>query len=289
MAIYNPFARRETHGRYALSTYRVLVPITWLLVVIFGVYYTLHSPDDVKHGRKIFKQGHVYTTPFSLNTTITEIYWVLLLLTQLSYVYHLFSNDGAIANAAANVGSHFILNNLFTLAWILLWTRGHFWASEVMLAANYLNQHAAYWRHRTLPTFVHLSAIAGPYAWTLMALFWNGAVAVGSNSFPARIAANIFIWLIFAFGSTHIMATQDDLLGYCLTFLTLALAIEQLAIKVIALQWIFAFVIFAVFLVESIYLSSTKYSGRDSLFRRITEPEPTDREREPLLNSAANP
>jgi hypothetical protein len=71
----NPFARRETHGRYALSTYRVLVPITWLLVVIFGVYYTLHSPDDVKHGRKIFKQGHVYTTPFSLNTTITEIYW----------------------------------------------------------------------------------------------------------------------------------------------------------------------------------------------------------------------
>lgn len=90
-----------------------------------------------------------------------------------------------------------------------------------MLAANYLNQHAAYWRHRTLPTFVHLSAIAGPYAWTLMALFWNGAVAVGSNSFPARIAANIFIWLIFAFGSTHILATQDDLLGYCLTFLTL--------------------------------------------------------------------
>jgi hypothetical protein len=146
---------------------------------------------------------------------------VLLLLTQLSYVYHLFSNDGAIANAAANVASHFILNNLFTLAWILLWTRNHFWASELMLALNYLNQHAAYWRHRALPTFVHLSAIAGPYAWTLMALFWNGAVAVNSNSFPARIVANIFIWLIFAFGSTHIMATQDDLLGYCLTFLTL--------------------------------------------------------------------
>ena len=67
-----------------------------------------------------------------------------------------------------------------------------------------------------------------------------------------------------------------------------ALAVKQLAIKVIALQWIFAFVIFAVFLVESIYLSSTKYYGRDSLFRRIVEPEPTDREREPLLNNAAN-
>ena len=63
----------------------------------------------------------------------------------------------------------------------------------------------------------------------------------------------------------------------------LALAIKQIAIKVIALQWIFAVVIFAVFLLESIYLSSTKYAGRDTLFRRVVEPE-TDRERQPLLN-----
>lgn len=63
----------------------------------------------------------------------------------------------------------------------------------------------------------------------------------------------------------------------------LALAVKQLAIKVIALQWIFAFVIFATFLIESLYISSTKYYGRDSLFRRVAHPE-TDREREPLLN-----
>lgn len=73
--IDNPFAKRESHGRYSLTTYRVLVPLTWLLVVVVGVYYTMHSPDDVKHGHKIFKQGNKHITPFSLNTTITEIYW----------------------------------------------------------------------------------------------------------------------------------------------------------------------------------------------------------------------
>lgn len=61
-----------------------------------------------------------------------------------------------------------------------------------------------------------------------------------------------------------------------------ALAVKQFAVKVIALQWIFAFVIFAVFFIESVYLSGTKYYGRNSLFQRVAAPE-TDREREPLL------
>lgn len=63
-----------------------------------------------------------------------------------------------------------------------------------------------------------------------------------------------------------------------------ALALEQFFIKVISLQWIFAFVIFGVFVVLSFYISSTKYYQRDSLFRRIAHPESTDRERQPLLN-----
>jgi hypothetical protein len=62
------------------------------------------------------------------------------------------------------------------------------------------------------------------------------------------------------------------------------LAIQQVSIKIIALQWIFAFVVFGVFLSVSLYISTTKYTGRDSLFRRIAHPESADREREPLLN-----
>jgi hypothetical protein len=63
------------------------------------------------------------------------------------------------------------------------------------------------------------------------------------------------------------------------------LAVEQFAIKIIGLQWIFAFVIFAVLLVGSLYVSSAVYSNRTLLLVRIVEPESSDREREPLLNN----
>jgi hypothetical protein len=284
MAFYNPFARRETHSKSALITYRILVPLSWLLVVVAGIYYSIHSPHDVDHGHKIPNQANKHITAFSQNTIMTGVYWILLLLSQLSYIWHLFSKDAALVNAAANVASHFIVNNLFILVWILLWVRNHFWGSEVILAAHLINQSVAYVKNPGLPTFVHLPVVAGPYAWTLTALFWNGAVAVDSNSLPARIVANVFIWVIFVIGGGHVLFSQDHLLGYSLSFLTLSLAIKQFAVKVISLQWIFAFVIFGVFVVLSIYISSTKYYGRDSLFRRIVEPEVTDREREPLLN-----
>ncbi|KAJ5143011.1 uncharacterized protein N7515_001798 [Penicillium bovifimosum] len=284
MASFNPFARRETHSAGALNTYRVLVPLTWLLVVVVGIYHSVHSPDDVKKGKKLWRQGDKHNTPFSQNTTVTGVFWILLLLSQLSYVWHLFSKNTVLVTAAANVATHFILNNLFLFAWILLWTRNHFRVAEVILAAHFINQTVTYWRHRGLPAFVHLPAVAGPYAWTLTALFWNGAVAVHSHNLPGRILANIFIWVILFVGLFDIVLREDYILGYCLSWLTLSLALRQVAVKIIALQWIFAFVVFGVFLVVSVYISSTKATGRDSLFRRVAHPESTDREREPLLN-----
>lgn len=72
--------------------------------------------------------------------------------------------------------------------------------------------------------------------------------------------------------------------------MTPALALKQFTLKIIALQWIFAWVIFAVFAVGSFYTSSTRVSGRDGLFRRVERQVEdaagvTDREREPLLNN----
>lgn len=71
----NPFARRDTHTTSALNTYRTLVPITWALVVIVGIYYTIHSPHDVKHGHRLFKQAKKHDTPFSQNIYVTGVYW----------------------------------------------------------------------------------------------------------------------------------------------------------------------------------------------------------------------
>lgn len=146
---------------------------------------------------------------------------ILLLLSQLSYVWHLFHKDTAIVAAAANVATHFILNNVFIVIWILLWTRNYFWWAEIILILHFINQAVTYWRHRGLPAFVHLPAVAGPYAWTLTALFWNGAVAVHSHNLPGRIVANIFIWVILFIGLQHIVLRNDYILGYCLSFLTL--------------------------------------------------------------------
>jgi Fungal protein of unknown function (DUF1774) len=57
--------------------------------------------------------------------------------------------------------------------------------------------------------------------------------------------------------------------------------VEQFEIKIISLQWIFAFVIFAVFLFDSLYVSTLVWTQRDIFFRIVSEE--TDREREPLL------
>jgi hypothetical protein len=75
MVNWNPFARRETHSAQTLNAYRILVPLTWALVVIVGIYYSIHSPDDVKKSKKIWKQADKHKTPFSQNTTVTGIYW----------------------------------------------------------------------------------------------------------------------------------------------------------------------------------------------------------------------
>jgi len=55
------------------------------------------------------------------------------------------------ANAAANVGSHFIVNNLFHTAFIMLWVNSQFWIAEILLVSNFFNLTSLYLRHRATP------------------------------------------------------------------------------------------------------------------------------------------
>lgn len=103
----------------------------------------------------------------------------------------------------------------------MLWVRSYFWPAELILIIHVISQSSAYWTHRGSPPFVHWPAIAGPYAWSLTALFWNGAVAVHAHNLPARIVANIFIWVIFLIGFVHIFSAKDYIFGYSLSILTL--------------------------------------------------------------------
>jgi hypothetical protein len=71
----------------------------------------------------------------------------------------------------------------------------------------------------------------------------NGAVAFRVHGTAGRLLANIFIWIILVVGGGVVVWFRDWVFGLAIAYQTLSLAIEQLSIKIIALQWIFAFVI----------------------------------------------
>lgn len=79
-ATVNPFAKRESHGRGSIATYRILTLLSWLLSAVITVYYALEPPHDGRyHGRSIWRQNYHYYSGFTLNSIITSIYWCVLL------------------------------------------------------------------------------------------------------------------------------------------------------------------------------------------------------------------
>lgn len=107
----NPFAKRETFDRRSLIAYKVLTILSWLLVVITAIYYAFNAPADCKQDHRchtIWGQNKHMATPFSLNAIVTSIYWIIVLVMQAAYIWHLYSANETFVNSAANVGSHFI-------------------------------------------------------------------------------------------------------------------------------------------------------------------------------------
>ncbi len=116
-------------------------------------------------------------------------------------MWHLYSNDNDDVQAAAGVGSHFITNNLLQFGFILLFIRSHFFWAELLLIINFFNLTLLYFRHNTHSKhLIHMPVVSGPLAWTFLALYWNGAIAVNAHSLPARILANVAIWGVLVYG-----------------------------------------------------------------------------------------
>jgi hypothetical protein len=70
-------------------------------------------------------------------------------------------------------------------------------------------------------------------------------------------------------------------MGLWLSVLMASLGVHQFLSKIIALQWIFAFVIMAVLFVATMSIAVPVWTGRDIKFRRTQQ---GDEERAPLLN-----
>jgi len=104
--------KREEFSSRNLLAYKILTVLSWLILVIVGVYYTFDKPHDKHkhyHNHTIWGQNNHHPTPFSLNSIVVSIYWVVVLILQAHYVRYLYSADKDFVTSAANVGSHFIL------------------------------------------------------------------------------------------------------------------------------------------------------------------------------------
>ncbi|KZF25491.1 DUF1774-domain-containing protein [Xylona heveae TC161] len=280
----NPFLTRENYSRRSITAYKIFTTLSWLLLVIVTVHYTFAKPHDGHHRHTIWGQNHHRHTPFALNSIITSIYWIVLFVLQLGYVWHLFSSNTDAVNAAANVGSHFIFNNLFYFAFVMLWVRSHFWIAELILIINFFNLTALYFRHSTLPRLIHIPVVSGPLAFNYVALFWVGAAMVNAHTLPARILANIAIWGILVYGGFYLIAFKDYTMGFALSVLAAALGVAQFLTHVIAFQWIFAFVIMALLFIMTILISLPGALGEKIRYRQQGQVVSEDRERAPLLD-----
>jgi len=122
-----------------------------------------------------------------------------------------------------------------------------FVVAEIFLILNFLNILRAYLRigaRLNRGNFLRLVLLEAPVARLPLAVLFidvlhNGAVAFHVHGTAGRLLANIFIWIILLFGGLVVVWFRDWVFGLALAYHTLSLAIEQLEIKVIALQWIF--------------------------------------------------
>ena len=233
---------------------------------------------------------------------------------QLGYIGHLFSSKVEHVNAACAVGSHFIINNLFHTAFVLLFVHSHFIWAEVILVLNFVNLTALYFRHNAYPRFIHTPTVSGPMAWTFVAIYWNGAIMVyHPHNLVARIFANVFIWSILVYGLFFIFIykvsfsescielppprqlpgewriltchAQDYTVGFALSVLAASIGVAQFLTQVIAFQWIFSFIIMSVLFVFTLVAAVPAATGRDVPWGR-TQPPPQDTERAPLLGES---
>ncbi|MCJ1306988.1 hypothetical protein MMC25_000632 [Agyrium rufum] len=279
----NPFSKQESHGPRSLLVYKVLTMASWLLVLITTVYFTADAPEPGKYNRSIWKQNKAYPTAFSLNPFITDIYWLVLFIAQLGYFWHLFSTDASWSTSAANLGSHHILFNLVQFGFVVLFVHGHFAWAELLVVINFFNLTILYFRHPQTNRFVHIPIVSMPLAWTFVALFWNGAISFNATGQVAYIFANIFVWSFLGWGLAFLFAFKDYTMGFAMTALSLSLAVHQIGTKTIALQWIFAFVVFGLLAFFSLAVAVPAYFGKELSFRgenRIIQ----DEETAPLLS-----
>jgi hypothetical protein len=276
----NPFAKRDSHSDQSILLYKITTTISWLLLVASAIYTTFAAPSG-SHSHKFWHNNP--STPFAQSSIFTSIYVLIIFILQFGYAYALYMSDNHYVTSAANLGSHFIANNLLLFGFVHLFTRSHFWLALFLLVLNFGNLSLAYFRHSTAPRAIHIGTVSGPLAWNFVALYWVGAIAVHSNHFAARIVANVFIWGWAGYGLFFLVAYKDYTMGFALSVLCFSTGVGQFLTRphLFQLQWVFAFTIGGLLFLLSLAVGMPGLLGRDPFPRGQIVSE--DRERAPLL------
>jgi hypothetical protein len=216
----NPFSRRDEFSAQSILYYKITTSISYLLLLITTFYYTFNAPADGKHHNNARFWKHNFQTPFAQSSILTSIYWLVLFALQLVYAGSLYTSNAVYVTAAANIGAHFVANNLLLFGFVNLWVRSHYVLAELLIVINFFNLSFAYFRHSTTPRLIHIGTVSGPLAWNFVAMYWVGAVMVHTNHLAARIVANVFIWGWAGYGIFFLAAYKDYTMGYALSILS---------------------------------------------------------------------
>lgn len=257
-----------------VNTHKVATTVSLALSIYGNLRYLVGRSPLNKHSG-----FHVDDTPFTSNIIVTLAFWAILYFLQISFVAQIFfpspQTTAGAATAGVNrievtnlVGWHFTIFNTLSFFWSLLFARKHFFLSEVILGINFINIVLLYFTHKTFAikplsswVLIHLPTAAFPLSWLLYALFWNGAVLFHVHHLIGRIIANVLIWDFLIIPAFFLFIYNDYGVGFSSTILVFGLALGQLFTKVIAFQWIFAFIIAGILLVLSIIVAATGTLG----------------------------
>lgn len=106
-----------------------------------------------------------------------------------------------------------------------------------------------------------------------------------TKGFFARILANVFIWEFLIVPGVFIVLFNDWAIGLSSSVLVFGIALAQLFTKIIALQWIFAFIISGLLFAVSILLAVPNLTPPQ--LRQVTsDARGNTAERAPLLDPA---
>lgn len=249
----------EHQHQESLLTHKTVTILSFVVSAYYSIFYL-----GGRHGLGHDHPFHAGNTPFTANIFFIFSFWVVLTVLQLLFLVQFYAKDSRIVAQASSVTWHFTLFNLLQAYWAYLFSRkSSYWAAEVVVVLNFINVMSLYITHKPYAIrplshwlAIHIPTTAMPLAWLLYTIFWNGAVMLHVHrSLVGRVLANILVWEFLAVPALFLILYRDWGFGLASSFLTWGLGVGQFFTRVIALQWVFAFIIAGLVFVLSIIVA----------------------------------